>query len=139
MPGVPLPLCEIMCFLFIVGTCPLIRQSYKMRQKFKSLKTFLLQVPKEQHTARMNACVNEDRNTRKPEVDVSGRERMFLVQHSSTDNQITLKLTFIVGNRKIPILLGKKAPWVQDVQTIRCKISYKDMLYNMVNVANILQ
>lgn len=96
-------------------------------------------MPKEQHTARMNACVNENRNTRKPEVDVSGRERMFLVQHSSTDNQITLKLTFIVGNRNIPILLGKKAPWVQDVQTIRCEISYKDMLYNMVNVANILQ
>ena len=45
--GVPLLPCEIMCFLFIVGTCPLIRQLYKMRQKFRCLKTFLLQVPKE--------------------------------------------------------------------------------------------
>ena len=59
----------------------------------------------------MNACVKENRNTRKPEVDINRRERIFLVQHSSTDkgNQITVKLTFTVGNHKIPILLGKKA------------------------------
>lgn len=108
MLGVPLLFCETMCFLFIVGTCPLIRQLYKMRQKFKCLKTFLLQVPKEQHIAHMNACVNENRNTRKPEVDVNRRERIFLVQHSSTEYQIMLKLTFIVGNHKIPIFWGKK-------------------------------
>ena len=56
--------------------------------------------------------------------------------HQSKKYNKTNKLTD-AGNELV-VTRGSREGREEEVQIIRCKISYKDILYNMGNIANIL-